>query len=98
MFPITIDFDNSETFLEIAFCFPYKHSEMLADIQQMESDFGNDDTIYFYRELLTKSYEGFEIPLLTITSLHLKISEKENYETINGPSKCNKFAPQKPVI
>ena len=72
MFPINIDFDNSKIPLEIAFCFPYKHEEMLDDIAEMEKRFARDRNIFIYKEILIKSYEGFDIPCLTISSHHLK--------------------------
>ena len=36
MFPIIIDFDNTKHFLEIAFCFPYTYTQMMADIVKIE--------------------------------------------------------------
>ena len=98
MFPINIDFDNSTIPLEIAFCFPYKHEEMLDDIREMEKRFKSDKQIFVYKEILIKSYEGLDVPCLTISSHHLKLDSLEGYETINGTSRCNKFDQKKPVI
>ena len=98
MFPINIDFDNNKIPLEIAFCFPYKHSEMLEDIQSMQEILKNDKKIYFHKEILIKSYEGLDIPLLTITSHDCKTDSPETYEVLEGTSKCPKFELKKPVI
>lgn len=98
MFPINIDFDNNEHFLEIAFCFPYSHKEMLKDIADIKSSYDNNSSIFFHHEVLSKSPEGLDIPIMTITSHDLKSEGCETYPVQEGQSTCKKFETRKPVI
>lgn len=98
MFPITFDFDNNENFLEIAFCFPYKHEEMMKDISVMSLAYENHDQIFFHHENLIKTVEGLDVPLITITNHDSKLEVNETYNILDGVSQCPKFENKKPVI
>ena len=98
VFPIKIDFNNNETFLEIAFCFPYSHEEMMIDIENMNLYNEWIDPLFFHSEIVAKSVEGFEIPLITISSHDEKLECLETYSTLEGTSKCRKFDSKKPVV
>lgn len=61
-------FDNRKAKLFIAFTYPYSYSEMLADLSQLESEFSEDESVYFRKETLVRSAENRDVYLLTITS------------------------------
>ena len=98
IFPITIDFDNNENYLEIAFSFPYPYSEMMDDIENMNFHNESIEPLYFHREIMARSCEGQDIPLMTITSHDAKLDSWETYQLIEGTSKCRRFDSRKPVI
>ena len=68
------------------------------------SDGPKDDKIYFHKENLTRSCEGFDCPLLTISSKDYELDINEVYNTYDKeknkfmPSKCKRFDVKKPVI
>ncbi|KAM9316913.1 cytosolic carboxypeptidase-like protein 5 [Gastrophryne carolinensis] len=70
-----------------AFCFPFSYEEsqeMLAGLDDRFSDCrlrspgsSPPDTIYYHRELLCHSLDGLRVDLLTITSCHGMMEERE---------------------
>ena len=98
IFPLTIDFDNTEKYVEIAFTFPYTHVQMMKDIEQLNLYHESTEPLYFHREILTKSCEGFDCPLITISSHDMKLDSLESYPVLDGTSKCRRFDSKKPVI
>ena len=98
MFPITIDFDNKETFIEIAFCFPYTYEELMRDVEDMNLKYEQDKDIYFHRETQTRSAEGLDVPILTISSKDLIKKDNETYQVLEGVSSSRKYDAKKPII
>lgn len=50
VFPLTVDFDNLENEIEIAFTFPYTYNQMVVDIENMNKYNEWIDELYFHTE------------------------------------------------
>ncbi|XP_069461629.1 cytosolic carboxypeptidase-like protein 5 isoform X3 [Ambystoma mexicanum] len=78
--------DNRGATTYFAFCFPFSYAdcqEMLTGLDERFSDCkrmsANSplDSIYYHRELLCHSLDGLRVDLLTITSCHGRMEERE---------------------
>ena len=103
-FEFTIDFDNSQTPVYFATCFPFSHAEVLDYLDILDMRMKGDSNVYYNRELLTYSYEGRRLDLLTISSFD---GIEEDLESISHPvmfldndnkSSARRFVPEKKVV
>ena len=60
-------FRNEGQKVEFAFTYPYPYSQSLQLLNSL-NDYYYHDEFYFYKEVLTRSPEGRDIHLLTVTS------------------------------
>jgi len=61
-----------------AFTYPYTYEMCQSHLDSLEKRYHNHPSIYFHRELLTRSTEKRRIDLLTITSHKKKLAERED--------------------
>nr|XP_015203938.1 PREDICTED: cytosolic carboxypeptidase-like protein 5 isoform X2 [Lepisosteus oculatus] len=69
-----------------AFCYPFSYGECQDFLLQLDHKFANSmylntnspaDSIYYHRELLCYSLDGYRVDLLTVTSCHGMMEERE---------------------
>lgn len=60
-------FDNKNTDIFFAFCFPYTTVELEKDQASFQKEVAKSPNIYYKREFQTRSYEGRKIDLITIS-------------------------------
>ncbi|EDV28996.1 uncharacterized protein TRIADDRAFT_19682 [Trichoplax adhaerens] len=99
--------DHAESVTYFAFCYPYSYSKCQERLNCLERQFHisdnpcglKSDTIYFYRELLCYSIEKLRVDLVTVTSCHGVLEDrecplKELFPEGNKP-RCHKFEGKK---
>lgn len=83
-FQYCFDFDNRETPIYFAFCFPYSYESLQADLDKYKSTASNmGNSVYYHQEVLTKTTDGRNIDLLTISS-NLGMDSKAEERRIDG--------------
>lgn len=93
-------FKNETHKVEFAFVYPYTYSKNIEYLNSLNEYYCHDE-FYFHKEVLTKSPEGRDVHLLTITSHDQPNKEHEEEELFNElifPEKCRPKRFKKPVI
>ncbi len=66
-----------------AMSYPYSYADLQIYLDSLDKSFENSSSIYYKRELLTRSFDGNRIDLLTISS-HSQILQKSEQLKAEG--------------
>ena len=109
--------EESNCQLYFAFTYPYTYKELQTELARLEKKHGTGHlpwsslellprtSVYFHRELVTKSLENRRLDLVTITGMNNIIRDKEPLLTnlfpehdSDGSKRCHKFTNKKTVF
>ena len=76
-FYFTFDSEVEHTPVYFAMSYPYSYEDLQVYLDSLGSRFEASSSIYFKRELLTRSFEGNKIDLLTISSYSQILTKSE---------------------
>lgn len=67
-FSYTFEVNNRGIPVYFAMSFPFTFTDLQKSLEILDDKYSNHESVYYKRELLTNSYEGNRIDMLTITS------------------------------
>ena len=87
----THKFQRSNERVHFAFCYPYTYTELQRKLTDMENKYsGDNESIYYHRELLTRSLDKRRIDLITISSVDGITDQREDFIPLLFPTKSER--------
>lgn len=104
-------FQFADERVRFAFCYPYSYSKLQRKLaaldatyaasshttRQQQCEQSTDASIYYHRELLTRSIEGLRVDLLTISSLDGVVAREVDAKLSTTPTQPDDRHPDNPV-